>query len=130
MGFAHIEEHKAWLTLRRLRQMLLNPEQLRAQAPGVTCEVKVLKGLGQHSPGVAGGVEPIDRATADRAVALPAKTLNDVGAFEAEALLTVMAGMASEGHPKQLACLGVQPGLSTTLNPRRDPSRRQHGCHR
>ena len=71
--------------------------------------MKVLKGLGQHSPGVAGGVEPIDRATADRAVALPAKAIDDVGAFKAKVLLSVLAGMASESHSEQLARLGVEP---------------------
>ena len=31
-----------------------------------------------------------------------------------------MADMASEGHAEQLAGLGVQPGISTALNPRRE----------
>ena len=120
MSFAHIEEHEAWLRLPHLRQTLLNPMQLRTKTPSVSSELEVLKVLAQDSPGFTGGVEPIDGATADRAVALPAEAFNNVGAFEPEALLAVLTCMAGKSHAEQLARLRVKPGLSTTLNPRRE----------
>ena len=114
MSFAHVEEHEPGLIRRRCDKALLEPRQLALQAPGVARELKLLKRLGQHRAGLAGGVEPIHRTAAKGAVALLTETLNDVGPTEAEALLAIVAGMAGNGHAEQLARLGVEPGLCAT----------------
>ena len=42
--------------------------QLRAKTPGIAGKVKVLKRLGKHGAGVTSSVEPVDGATANRAI--------------------------------------------------------------
>ena len=121
VGFTHIQKQKHWLFRRRGRELGLNPSELITQAPGVARELKALKRCRQHGTGFASGVEPIHSTAADGAVALTAEALNHIHPLEAKALLAIASGMASEGHAKELAGLGVEPGLLAAHHTRGEP---------
>jgi hypothetical protein len=107
MGFSHIQKHKNRLILWCLGQLMIDPRQLAGQTPGITGEVKALKRCAQDGPRAAAGIKPVHSSRTNRAVTLPAKTLDHIGALQLKTAF-FRAHMAGERHPKQLARLGVE----------------------
>jgi len=116
MGLPHIEENKQRLILGGLLNPRIDPFQLLMQAPGISSEVKVLKPLAQLSAGFRRGIEPLHGSTADGGVTAPLKSFHNVGSCELKTV-SVLAPGTGISHTKQLADLGVQPGLAGMRDP-------------
>ena len=121
MGFPHIQEKEYRLGGWRSRQLVLNPCQLIAKAPGVTSEIKTFKWCREHGASLSGGIEPIHRAAANCAVALTSEAFNHICPLKAEALIAIITAMASEGHSEKFAGFRVEPGLTAAQHPRSKP---------
>jgi len=117
MGLPHIEENKQWLIRGGLLNPRIDPFQLLMQTPGIASEVKVLKPLAELSTGFGRGIEPLHGSTSDGGVTAPPKPLHNIGSCELKTF-SVLAFGTGVSHTKQLANLGVQPGLAGMRNPR------------
>jgi len=111
MRFPHIEEHKQRLIHGGLLNPCIDPLQLLLQAPGISGEVEVLKPLAELSAGFRRGIEPLHSTTSDGGVTASPKPLHNVGSRELKTV-SVLACGTRISHTKQLANLGVQPGLA------------------
>ena len=117
MGLPNVEENKQRLIRGGLLNPRIDPFQLLMQALGIASEVKVLKPLAKLSAGFRRGVEPLHGSTADGGVTAPPEPIDNIGSCELKTV-SVLALGTGVSHTKQLANLGVQPGLAGMRDPR------------
>jgi hypothetical protein len=115
VGFTDIEEEKRRLMIRSRRQLLFNPIELTLQAPRVPGEMETLERSSQDGTGLTLRIEPIHGPTAKSAVTAASESFDQIRSLKLETV-TVLTSAPGKSHPKQLAGLGVEPGIRTTFH--------------